>query len=131
MSSVQEKEEENFIETQKRDGGTDKSGGAHGRLRPPERTKGAAQERDLREKRGGLASGALSSLRVLPAGTTTPSMQCGGSEGGGQGGEGRAALGSLGGAVWSPALDVPKCFRGIGTGVRCVTTPEPFLISVF
>lgn len=37
LSSVQEKEEENFIETQERDGGTDKSNGAHGRLRPRER----------------------------------------------------------------------------------------------
>lgn len=47
LSSVQEKEEENFIETQKGDGGTDKPDGAHGRLRPREK-KGAAQERDLR-----------------------------------------------------------------------------------
>ena len=46
LSSVQGKEEENFIETQKRDGSTDKSSCAHGRLRPTER-KGAAEERDL------------------------------------------------------------------------------------
>lgn len=40
-------------------------------------------------------------------------MQCGGAEGGGQGGAGRAVLGPVGGAILSPALDAeePKSFR--------------------
>lgn len=44
LSSVPGEEEENFIETQKRDGSTDKRSWVHGRLRPRE---WAAEEFDL------------------------------------------------------------------------------------
>lgn len=46
LSSVQGEEEENFIETQKRDGGTANPAVLGGGLRPRGR-KGAAGERDL------------------------------------------------------------------------------------
>lgn len=46
LSSVPGEEEENFIETLKRDGGTNKSNRAHGRLRPKKKKKNTEQARN-------------------------------------------------------------------------------------